>query len=532
MSNHVTRSQIPIKPVYGPEDLEDFDPAESLGNPGTYPYTRGIRPEGFWTWIQRELSGEGDATTSNTQLKTLLSQGQMGVDVIADAPSNSLIDPDHPLAANAVGTQGVSMCCLDDFRELWKDLPLDAISISSSMMSTITACALYLVAQENGFDPGELRGSVIQAPFYSDACGYSTHLPFDLRVRLCSDSVEFCTEKMPRFHSFVEDTYFFCEAGLNAVEEMALGFVEIRYLVRDLLRRGLDIDSFAPRIAILVNCGMDFFEEIAKIRATRRIFARMMKKEFGAKDRRSWAPVVTSHTSGMSMTAQQPFNNIVRGTVQSLALVLGGVQAAEISAFDEAFRTPSPESHLVGLRTQQIIGLESNVTKVVDPLAGSYYVESLTNEMEKKILAMIDEIERKGDPALLDEEGWFKRFFEKAMVRYTRQVEDGEIPKVGLNCLQIPEESDTLLKNITEKKIKPYRDHIEKVKAFKRNRDPQQLKAALQRLLDTATDRDRNLSPAIMAALQADATVGEMVGVMRMAYDRPYDPLGMQEPVI
>ena len=532
MTEHFTRSKIPIKPLYTPEDLEEFDYDKKLGEPGSYPYTRGIRPAGFWGWIQRELSGQGDARTSNKQLKYLLSQGQTGVDVIADAPSMAMMDPDHPLAVNAVGTQGVSMCRLQDFRDLWQDLQLDAITVSSSMPGLLTACALYLVARDNNTPADKLRGSVIQAPFYSEPCGYSTHLPFDLRLRLASDCIEFCTKVMPKFHAFVEDTYFFCEAGLNAVEEMALGFIEIRHVVRDLLKRGMDIDSFAPRIAILVDCGMDFFEEIAKIRATRRIFAQMMKEEFGAKDRRSLAPVITSHTSGLAMTAQQPFNNIVRGTIQSLALVLGGVQAVEISAFDEAYRTPSPESHLVGLRTQQVIGLETNVTKVVDPLAGSYYVESLTNEMEKKIQAMINEIESKGDPATLSREGWFKTFFENTMARYAKEVEDGELHKVGLNCLQIPDEEDMLLKDVSEKKIEPYKDHIEKIKAFKENRDHKKLTSVLEQLLEKTKNGTENLAQITIEALEADATIGEMTGVMRMAYDHPYDPFGLMEPVI
>ncbi len=354
---NVTRSKIPIKPVNTPADTDDLDYENKLGAPGAYPYTRGIRPAGAWTWIQRELSGEGDPKTSNKQLKHLIAQGQSGIDVIGDAPSMGLLDPDHPLAKNAVGTQGVSICCLQDFRDLWQDLPLDSITISNSIPAIFTAAALYLVAQENNVPAEKLRGSVIQAPFFMEDCGYAVHMPFDLRLRMTSDSIEFCTAKMPRFHSFLEDTYFFSEAGLNGVEEMALGFIEIRHVVRDLLDRGLNIDSFAPRIAILVNCSMDIFEEIAKIRATRRLFARMMKEEFGAEDRRSWAPVITCHTSGLSLTAQQPFNNIVRGAIQSLALVMAGVQALEISAFDEAYRTPSPESHLFGLRTQQIISL-------------------------------------------------------------------------------------------------------------------------------------------------------------------------------
>lgn len=532
MTDQFSRSKIPIKPVYTLEDIKDFEYEKKLGSPGSFPYTRGIRPAGAWTWIQRELSGEGDPKTSNAQLKYLISQGQTGVDVIADAPSMALLDPDHPLGINAVGTQGVSICCLQDFRDLWKDLPLDSLTISNSIPAIFTAAALYLVANENSVPAQKLRGSVIQAPFFAEDCGYATHMPFKLRLRLTCDSIEFCTKEMPKFHSFVEDTYFFSEAGLNAIEEMALGFFEIRHVVRDLLKRGLDIDSFAPRIAILVNCSMDFFEEIAKIRATRRLFARMMKEEFGAVDRRSWAPVITCHTSGLSLTAQQPFNNIVRGAIQSLALIMGGVQALEISAFDEAYRTPSPQSHLVGLRTQQIIGLETNVTKVVDPLGGSYYVEALTDEIQKRIWDMIMDIESKGDPAELSDKGFFKKFFDDVMARYAKEIADGELPKVGLNCFQIPDEEDTLLKEVAETKIDPCWDHIKRIKKYKKKRDTGKIKIVLQQCYQSAKTEGENLTYPIIQALEAGATIGEISGVMRMAYNYPYDPHGMVKPVI
>jgi len=532
MREQHTRSNIPIKPVYTPEDTGALDYGKKLGAPGSFPFTRGIRPAAAWTWIQRELSGEGDPKTSNEQLRYLISKGQTGIDVIADAPSNALLDPDHPLAANAIGTQGVSICCLQDYRDLWKDLPLDSITVSNSIPAIFTAAALYLVAKENQVPTEKLRGSIIQAPFYAEDCGYAIHMPFHLRLRLATDSIEFCTEHMPRFHSFVEDTYFFSEAGLDVVEEMALGFIEIRHVVRELLKRGLHIDSFGPRIAILVNCSTDFFEEIAKIRATRRLFSKMMKEEFGAADPRSWAPVITCHTSGLSLTAQQPVNNIVRGTLQALALVLAGVQALEISAFDEAFRTPSPESHLVGLRTQQIIGLETNVTKVVDPLGGAYYVEALTDQIETRIRDMILDIESKGDPAELSDKGWFKNFFDDVMARYAKQIAEGELPKVGLNCFKIPEEEDTLLREVAESKIEPSRDRVQKIKEYKKTRDQKKVKAVLQHCYQEAKGDKGNLTYPIIQAFVAGATMGEIAGVMRMAYDYPYDPHGMLEPPI
>jgi methylmalonyl-CoA mutase N-terminal domain/subunit len=274
---------------------------------------------------------------------------------------------------------------------------------------------------------------------------------------------------------------------------------------------------------------MDFFEEIAKIRATRRLFARMMKEEFGTKDPRSLAVVITSHTSGLSLTAQQPFNNIARGAIQAVSLAMAGVQAMEISAFDEAYRTPSPESHLVGLRTQQVIHLESNIAAVQDPLGGSYFIENLTDEIEKRIVDMIEDIESKGDPVTLSEKGWFKSFFENSMTRYHQQVAKGDLAKVGVNVHRIPDHEDTLLKEISEGKIEPYRQRAEKIKEYKRNRDPDRMKTVLQNLFRVTKSENENLLPAIITATESGATMGEIAGVLRLAYDCPHDPHGMIE---
>ncbi len=530
MTENRTRSGIPLKAVYSAGDMKDYDIERQLGNPGEYPYTRGRSANATKGWMHRELSGEGEPSRSNEQLKYLISQGQAGIDVIGDSPTMAMMDPDHPLAAYAVGTQGVSLCCLDDYRELYKDIPLDSVVVSCSLPASIAAASLYTISRETGVQLDRLRGSVIQAPFFVEDCGYACHMPFRLRLRMSTDCIKFCSKEMPKYHSFVEDTYFFSETGLDAVEEMALGFIEIRYIIRELLKQGLDIDSFAPRIAILVNCGMDFFEEVAKIRATRRLFARMMKEEFNAKDPRSWSTVISSHTSGLSMTAQQPVNNIVRGTIQSLALVLGGVQALEISAFDEAFRTPSPESHMVGLRTQQIIQLESNVSKVVDPLGGSYFIESITDDIEKRIRDRIEEIENLGDAADLSDNGWFKKILDDSMVEYSRQISDGSLKKVGVNSMQIPEEEDTMLKEIVEGKIEPAFSCIERIKEFKQSRDQTKAKQALQSVYEKARDPEENIIYSIADAFLAGATMGEIAGMMRMAYDYPFDPNGMVEP--
>ena len=528
MKTNSTRSGIELRPMYGPDASNPGDYSKRLGNPGEYPFTRGTRVYTGQGWIQRELSGEGDAKRSNDQFKYLMSLGQMGLDVIGDSPTMSLMDPDHPLAGYTVGTQGVSLCRHEDYRELLDGIPLDQMSISSSSPSMFMVTSLFLLAKERGISPASLRGSVIEWPFYSEHCSYAYKMPFDLHLRMSCDVIEFCSREMPRFHGYLEDTYFFSEAGLNAVEEAALGFVEIRHIVRTLLGRGLDIDSFAPRIAILTNCSMDFYEEIAKIRAMRRIFARMMKEEFNAKDPRSQAVNIAVHTSGLSLTTEQPANNIVRGAVQTVALGLAGVSALEISTFDEGYRTPSKEAHLVGLRTQQVIDLETNINSVQDPFGGSWFMESLTDEVEAKILDMVNDIESKGDPAELVNSGYFKQFFHGTMGRYHHQVHDGEVIKVGMNVHQIPAEEDQLLRDISEEKIEPMFGRIEDIKRFRKNRDQTRLLLAFEEL-HAVVRSDENMVAAVIACTQADATMGEIAGILRQAWDTPYDPYGYLE---
>ena len=279
-----TRSGIPLKAFYEAEGGVSDD----LGAPGTYPYTRGryARTRSGGSWIQRELSGEGSPTESNELMRYLLEIGQTGVDIIGDAPTMSMMDPDHPLSVPTAGTQGVSACCKQDYLELLDGIPITETSVSSSIPAVFTIAGLVHTAKHTNAAPEKLRGSTIQVPLYQEDCSYRIHLPVNFRSRLSADCVEYCADKLPRFHVFLEDTYYFSESGLNGVEEMALGFVEIRHLMRLLISRGVDVDTFAPRIAILLNCSMDFFEEIAKIRATRRLFARMMRDEFGAKDPR------------------------------------------------------------------------------------------------------------------------------------------------------------------------------------------------------------------------------------------------------
>lgn len=513
----LTRSGLPLKDLYGADDGK----SES---PGQFPFTRGrmANAHATGTWIQRELSGEGDGRRSNEQIHYLLEHGQTGIDVIGDAPTQSMLDPDNPLARAAVGTQGVSLCRKQDYIDLFKGVPFASTSISSSVPAIMSLSGLVLAAREADFPIDKLRGSVLQPPLYVEDCSYAFHLPVEFRVRLSLDCMEYCALHMPKFHSYIEDTYFFSESGLYPVEEMALGFLQIRHLTRLLIERGVPVDSFAPRIAILVNCGMDFFEEIAKVRATRRLYAKMMRDEFGAANERSLSVAISSHTSGLSLTAQQPVNNIVRGTLQAMSLVLAGVQALEISAFDEAYRTPSKEAHLVGLRTQQIIDLETGAARISDPLGGSYFVEQLTDEMERRIVEKIAELEALGDPNALASGGYFRQLFHDAMERGQRRVETGELPVVGLNLLQIPDEDDTLLKEVTTSKIETWHSQTERIEQFKITRNIAGAKAAMERVT-AAVGTGENLVPVVIAALDADATVGEIVTTMRRALNMAPD---------
>ncbi|MCP4006254.1 MAG: hypothetical protein GY725_18885 [bacterium] len=539
MTERTTQSGLPLQPFYTTADVStdsaDEAAQERLNDPGEYPFTRGrlANPRSRDSWISQELSGEGSARRSNEQFHELIEKGARGLDVIGDAPTMSAIDPDHPLAQHAVGNTGVSICRLRDFEDLYADLPLNELTFSHSLPPGAFAIAsLHRVARRRGFDPRELRGSTILLPAYCEDCSYQIHMPYDLRMRLALDSIEFAAREMPRFHAFLEDTYYISDGGLNSVEEMALGFVEIREIVRALIDRGIDVDSFAPRIAILVNCRMDLFEEVAKIRATRRIFARMMREEFAAKDPRSWSCAITAHTSGLSMTMAQPVNNVARGAIQGLALALAGVQAVEISCFDEAYRTPSHDSHMVSLRTQQIVQLEAGADRVADPLGGSYFVESLTDELERRILDMVAKIESAGTLKEVSESGWFRQLFQNAMTRRAEAIRNGSETQVGLNAFSIPEDQDRLLRDSSEAKIEPCWDRIDEIRVFKDSRDAGAVAEQFARIREAGAATDTRLIEPIADALEADLTQGEIAGALRLGVGEAYDPLGHMEPPV
>jgi methylmalonyl-CoA mutase N-terminal domain/subunit len=518
-----------VKLFYTPTD-EPIDYAGRLGDPGQYPYTRGTRaprarqPGERHDVIVRELSGEGAPQRSNEQFHYLLEHGATGLDVIGDTPTQCFMDPDHPYARHAIGNQGVSVCRRADYVALYEGIPLDRVSCDHSLPGGFAAAGLYLAAEAHGHGPEVLRGSAILPPLYAEDTAYASNLPVELHMRLATDSMEFCADHMPKFHAFVEDTYYISDGSVEIVDEMALGFVELREVVRRLIARGVDVDRFAPRIALLVNCRMDFFAEIAKIRASRRLYARMMREEFGAKDPRSLAINVAAHTSGATMTSQGLANNISRGAVQALGLTLAGVRAMEISAFDEAIRTPSREAHIVGLGTQHVVQLETGAADVADPLGGSWYVEALTDELEARIEERMRAIEALGDVVDLAEQGFFRAIFADAMVERAREVSEGRRAVVGVNVAQRAPEDDGLLRDLAERRIEPVYERVDEIRAWRAARDHAGVVAALD-ALEADARRGANVMPALIQALRRDASMGECIGVLREVHDRPYDPL-------
>jgi methylmalonyl-CoA mutase cobalamin-binding domain/chain len=523
-----TDAGVPLHPVYRPSDAPLVDYGRDLGDPGQFPFTRGRRaprPDGAVAgWIQRELSGEGSPSRSNAQFRRLLAHGARGLDVIGDAPTMAALDPDHRMCVPAVGTTGVSLCRKQDFVELFDGVPVDAITVSHSLPAAFALAGQYVAARAAGTDTAILRGSAIQSPLYAEDCSYATFMPFELRMRLCLDSIAFSNRVMPRFHAYLEDTYFISDGGLDAVEEMALGFVQIREITRRLVARGMPVDAFAPRIAILVNCRMDLFEEIAKIRAVRRLFARMMRDEFAAGDPRSLAVNVAVHTSGLTLTAAQPVNNVVRGAVQAVAMAMTGVAGLEISTFDEAFRTPSHIAHVVAMRTQQVVAEETGVARVADPLGGSWLVESLTDELERRIDAEVRRIESAGDIGDLVDAGFFREMFLHGMDRHSQRVQSGEQRVVGVNCHRMPPEEDTLLRDLAQERFEPDLEHVERIRRWRSGRDAAQVGDALAAVRAAAGGAGDDLMAPIVGALDRECSIGEIAGALREGYGLSSDP--------
>lgn len=530
-----TRSGMPVKEHYGPEDLRDFNYDKDLGKPGEYPFTRGIHPNMYRgkIWTRRLFCGVGTPEYTNKKLKYQIEHGQSGIIITPDMPTNhGGIDPDHPIARGFAAIQGAPIHSIEDTDVMFEGIDLNHVSVAfqwNNMSALVTLACFIASAQKRGYDIASLRGSIINEPLHSFFSNPSA--PFEnleLQKKVCVDIIEYCTKNMPFWHPQVINGYDMSQTGINAYQELGFSLALAKTYIRAALERGLEIDQFGGRIMLVFTSDMDFLEQIAKLRAARRIWARMMREEFGARDIRVCRPFITVHTDGASLTAQQPVNNIVRITLDVLAAVLGGVQSIDPCGYDEAHCIPSYEAALTSLNIQNIIALESNVVNTADPLGGSYYLECLTNEVEKQAKAYLQKIEALGGIIPAIESGWVHKETREAATKREEEIAEKKRIVVGVNELAIPKEQevpipisrDAWLDGLAEKEL------VDIFRKFKESRNIQDVKESLK-YVQEEVKKEKNLMFSTIEAVKARATMSEIIGVIREAYGLPYDPFNM-----
>ncbi|MEA2665845.1 MAG: methylmalonyl-CoA mutase, N-terminal domain [Candidatus Eremiobacteraeota bacterium] len=516
-----TLSDVPLKALYGPEDVAHLDLARDLGVPGEYPYTRGIHPTMYRSrlWTMRQFAGFGNAKQTNERYHFLLSQGQHGLSVAFDMPTLMGYDSDAPKALGEVGKCGVAIDSLRDMETLFEGIDLGAITTSMTINGPAAiALAQYIVTAENKGTPRAKLGGTLQADILKEYIAQKEWIfPPRPHVRIIADMMQFCTAEMPKWNTISVSGYHIREAGSTAAQELAFTLADGFAYVEAAIARGMDVDAFAPRLSFFFNSHSDFFEEIAKFRAARRIYARRMREKYGAKDPRSWQCRFHTQTAGCSATAQQPENNIVRVAFEAMAAVLGGTQSLHTNSMDEVLALPTEKSVEIALRTQQVLAYETNVTNVVDPLGGSYYVEALTDEMERQVLEYFDRIAEFGGMIEAVEAGYPQREIADASYRYQRSVETGDRVIVGVNAFVKPDEQQAtdLLKIGAEME----RGQARAVQAVRENRDGAAVEAALA-ALKRACAGDANVMPYLIDCVKAVATEGEIVEAMVEVYGR------------
>src|SRR5579883_980171 len=514
----MTTSSVPVQRVYTPLDNAGLDYERDLGFPGEYPYTRGVQPTMYRAkpWTMRMFAGFGTAEDTNKRFKYLLSQGQTGLSTAFDMPTLYGYDTDHPMAAGEFGKCGVAVSSLADVEILYKDLPLDKITTSMTINSPAAVIwAMYIVnAEKNGFPRAKLGGT-LQNDILKEYIAQKEFLfPPEPSMRLVTDTIEFGTREMPRWNTISISGYHIREAGATAVQELAFTLADGLAYVDAALARGLRIDEFAPRLSFFFDVHNDFFEEIAKFRAARRLWARLMRERYGAKDPRSWMMRCHAQTAGVSLTAQQPDNNVVRTTIQALAAVLGGTNSLHTNSLDEALALPTERAALIALRTQQIIASESGVVNTVDPLGGSYFVEKLTDQMEEEGMDYLRRIDELGGVLACIRNGFFQREIADAAYRFQREVDAKERIIVGVNGYEMDEEIKvpTLYVDPAKEKI-----HLDRLNRVRRERDQGRVKETLDALRRAAQGTE-NVMPYLIDCSNAYATMGEMMGVFREVF--------------
>ncbi len=514
----VTGSGEEVERLYTPDNLGEFDYGKELNFPGEYPYTRGIQPTMYRgrLWTMRQYAGFGTAEESNKRYKYLLSQGQTGLSIAFDLPTQIGYDSDHPMSLGEVGKVGVAIDSLKDMEILFDGIPLDQVSTSMTINAPAAILlAMYIVvAEKQGVSPDRLKGT-IQNDILKEYIARGTYIfPPSPSMRLITNIFEFCSKEMPQWNTISISGYHIREAGATAIQEVAFTLANGIAYVEAALKASLGVDDFAPRLSFFFNAHNDLLEEVAKFRAARRLWAKIMRERFKAKDQRSLMLRFHTQTAGCTLTAQQPDNNIVRVTLQALAAVLGGTQSLHTNSKDEALALPAEDSVRIALRTQQIIAYESGVTETIDPLAGSYYIESLTKKIEERALAYIEKIDKLGGAPQAIEKGFMQQEIQNSAYQYQKEIEEGKRIVVGVNKFQIEEEPPRgLLKVDPEVE----RRQLEKLKELKETRDTRQVQVSLE-ALGKAAKTEANLMPYILNCVKSYATLGEICNVLRKEF--------------
>ncbi len=508
-------SGLEIDTVYTPEDVGEQGPGDKLGLPGEYPFTRGVQPNTYRgrLWTMRQYAGLTSPAESNRRYRYLLEQGQTGLSVAFDLPTQMGYDSDHPLAVGEVGRAGVPVSSLADMEALFDGIPLDGVSTSMTINATASILlAMYVAAaKKQGVEPASLDGT-LQNDILKEYIARGTYIyPPKPSMRLVTDVFGYCSREAPRWNTISISGYHMREAGATAVQELAFTFANAIAYVQAAVDSGLDVDDFGGRLSFFFVAQSNLLEEAAKFRAARRMWARIMRERFGAAKRRSWMLRFHTQTAGVSLTAQQPENNVVRTTVQALAAVLGGTQSLHVNSKDEALALPTEDAVQLSLRTQQILAHESGVTDTVDPLAGSYYVESLTDRLEEEASDYIAEIDRMGGAVQALESGYQMREIHESAYRFQRRVEDKDRIVVGVNEYRTDEPPIEKLQTIDPEETRRQVDGVVRVR---RERDGASTRAALARLDDTARGSENTVG-AVIECVEAYATVGEIADVFR-----------------
>jgi methylmalonyl-CoA mutase N-terminal domain/subunit len=512
---HSTISGLPVEPIYTAETTE-IDYERDLGSPGEYPFTRGVYPTMYRgrLWTMRQFAGFGTAEETNERFRYLLEHGQTGLSTAFDMPTLMGYDSDHPRALGEVGREGVAVDSLDDMKTLFAGIPLGEVSTSMTINSPAAMLlAFYVcVGEEQGVPRAELRGTV-QTDILKEYIAQKEYIfPPEPSMRLVVDMIEFCAEEMPLMHPVSISGYHIREAGSTAAQELAFTLADGLAYVDACIARGLDVDDFAPRLSFFFNAHMDFFEEIAKYRAARRIWARELRERYGAKNPRSWLMRFHSQTAGVSLTAQQPEVNIVRTAVEALAAVLGGTQSLHTNSFDEALALPTEHAVRIALRTQQVIAHESGVVNTADPLGGSWFIEDLTNRLEAEAYEYFDRIEQLGGVVNAIKENFFQREIAEASFRYQSEVEASDRIVVGVNRYVLEDEPEPEILTID---AALEGEQVERVRALRARRDSAAAERRLGELKKAAAREDVNLMPVIVECARADVTMGEMCDALR-----------------